>query len=245
VAVVLCYHAVSADWDHPIAVRPETLSRQLRALTRWGWRPAGVSDVIGRRSRALHVTFDDAYRSIVTALPVLEQFGLRPTVFACTDYAANGGRLELPPLNRLPAARRDELATLSWDGLRGLADRGAEIGSHTRTHPDLRFLPDSELRDEITASRDEIESELGRRCRYFAYPYGQFDRRVRRAVERAGYEGAFGLLGVGPLGGRLGIARLEPARSDGDLAMPLKGSPVWRTLARPTRRLRGARRLIA
>ncbi len=244
-ALVLCYHAVSADWNHPIAVPPEILRRQLRALARWGWKPAAASDVIARRSRALHVTFDDAYRSVVAALPVLEQFGLRPTVFACTDYAAEGGRLELPPLDELPPSQQRELATLSWDGLRGLVERGAEIGSHTRTHPDLRFLPDSELHDELTTSRDEIQSELGRPCRYFAYPYGQFDERVRRAGARAGYEGAFGLLGVGPLGGRHGVARLEPARDDGDVAMLLKGSRVWPPLVSPMRKLRSARRLIA
>jgi peptidoglycan/xylan/chitin deacetylase (PgdA/CDA1 family) len=245
VALVLCYHAVSAEWDHPLAVQPETLKRQVRALLRWGWKPAGASDAVAGRSRALHVTFDDAYTSVAGALPVLEQLGARPTVFACSDYAPEGKRLELPPLDRLPPADRDELATLSWDGLRSLADRGAEIGSHTRTHPDLRFLSDTELREELTASRDEIESEVGRPCRYFAYPYGQFDRRVQRAVEHAGYQGAFGLLGVGPLGGRLGVGRLEPARDDGGVAMLLKGSPAWPPLVAPIRRLRSARRLIA
>ena len=244
-ALVLCYHAVSADWDHPLAVRPETLTRQVRALVRWGWKPAGASDVVAGRSRALHVTFDDAYRSVAGALPALDRLGVRPTVFACTDYAAEGRRLELPPLDRLPAADRDELATMSWDGLRDLAERGAEIGSHTRSHPDLRLLSEGELHEELTASRDEIESELGRPCRYFAYPYGQFDRRVQSAVERAGYEGAFGLLGVGPLGGRLGVGRVEPARDDGGVAMLLKGSPAWPPLVSPIRRLRSARRLIA
>ena len=74
-ALVLCYHAVSADWDHPLAVRPETLRRQVRALVRWGRRPAAAADVVAGRPRALHVTFDDAYRSVDTALPVLEQLG--------------------------------------------------------------------------------------------------------------------------------------------------------------------------
>ena len=188
------------------------------------------------------MTFDDAYRSVRHALPVLDELGVPATVFVCTDYAREGGPLELPPLDRLPAAHRHEVATLAWDDLRDLSERGVEIGAHTRTHPDLRTIADTELQREVAVARDEVESELRRPCRYFAYPYGQFDRRVQSAVERAGYEAAFGLLGVGRLGGRFGISRLEPARGDGERAMLLKGSPAWR-LVSPA--LRTTRRALA
>jgi len=240
VAFVLCYHAVSHVWDHPLAVHPHMLERQLAAATRWGWRPAGVADVVARRPRALHVTFDDAYRSIVDALPALERLGILPTVFVSTSYADQGRRLDLPPLGDLPVAHRDELSTLRWDELRELAGRSIEVGSHSRTHANLRELSTGELWREVSASREEIESELGRRCRYFAYPYGQFDARVRDMVERAGYEAAFGLVGVGPLGGRFGISRVEPSRRDGDLRILIKGSAAWPVLSRASRRIRGS-----
>ncbi len=239
VPFVLCYHAVSDTWDHPLAVRRETLTRQLAGAIRWGWKPAGALEVVAGKPRALHVTFDDAYRSILGVLPSLEQLGIRPTVFVCTDYAAEGRPLDLPPLDRLPAVHRNELATLCWDELRELAERGVEIGSHTRTHPNLRELSTGELRQEVTASREEIESELGRRCSYFAYPYGQFDARVRGEVERAGYEAAFGLVGVGLLGGRFGVSRVESSRRDGDVRILLKSSAAWPLLSGALRRLRG------
>ena len=124
-ALVLCYHAVSADWNHPIAVRPEILRRQLRALARWGWKPAAASDVIARRSRALHVTFDDAYRSVVAALPVLEQFGLRPTVFACTDgpTARCIGELEIAATGVITPALKARIA-----GGMNLPGMGVRVG---------------------------------------------------------------------------------------------------------------------
>jgi len=161
-------------------------------------------------------------------------------VFVCTDFASDGRPLDVPPLERAAAAHPDELATLTWDGLRSLAERGVEIGSHTRTHPNLRTLSDDELRDELRTSREEIEDELGRPCTSLAYPYGQFDERVRRATERAGYESAFGIVGVGPLGGRFGIPRVDPGRDDGELALRLKGSRAWPVLSPALRRLRGA-----
>jgi peptidoglycan/xylan/chitin deacetylase (PgdA/CDA1 family) len=239
VPFVLCYHAVSETWDHPLAVRPDVLEHQLKAAIRWGWKPAGAADVVAGRSRALHVTFDDAFRSIRGVLPTLERLGIRPTIFVCTDYAAGGRLLDLPLLDHVPAAHRDELATLGWDELRELAERGIEIGSHSCTHANLRELSTEELWREVSASREEIEGELGRACAYFAYPYGQFDTRVRGAVERAGYKAAFGLAGVGRLGDRFGVSRVESSRQDGGLRILVKSSAAWPYLARASRRVRG------
>jgi peptidoglycan/xylan/chitin deacetylase (PgdA/CDA1 family) len=240
VPFVLCYHAVSDAWDNALAVRQATLERQLIGAIRWGWKPASAVEVVAGRSRALHVTFDDGFRSMLRVLPSLERLGIRPTVFVCTDYASDGRVLDLPPLDRVPAVHRHELATLCWEELRELAERGVEIGSHTRTHPNLRELSTSELWREVSGSREEIESELGRRCRYLAYPYGQADRIVQRAVERAGYEAAFSLVGVGQLDGRFAIKRVETSRRDGDLRMALKSSTAWPLLSGPLRRMRGS-----
>ena len=240
VPFVLCYHAVSEAWDDPLAMRPETLERQVAAAIRWGWKPAAAADVVAGSSRALHVTFDDGYRSILRVLPMLERLGIRPTVFVCTAYAHDGRPLDVPLLDHVPSAHRHELATLSWDELRELADRGIEIGSHSRTHPNLRELSTSDLWEEVSASREEIEDQVGRRCSYFAYPYGQSDHRVQHAVERAGYEAAFGIVGVGRLGGRFGISRVDSSRRDAALRMLLKSSAAWPALSRPLGRLRGS-----
>ena len=80
-------------------------------------------------------------------------WGSRRTVFVCTDYAREGRALDLPqPLDRIPAADREELATMGWDELRDFAQRGVEIGSHTRTHPNLREVSTEELALEVRVS---------------------------------------------------------------------------------------------
>jgi peptidoglycan/xylan/chitin deacetylase (PgdA/CDA1 family) len=87
------------------------------------------------------------------------------------------------------------MRTMTWDDLRRLVDTGVEIGSHTVSHPHLPMLSDDELRRELSDSKKEIETELGRTCTELAYPYGEFDSRVRAAAWLAGYERAYALRG--------------------------------------------------
>jgi peptidoglycan/xylan/chitin deacetylase (PgdA/CDA1 family) len=62
---------------------------------------------------------------------------------------------------------------MTWDELRQIAaDPLATIGAHTRRHMALRHLSDDEARSEITGSVARLETELGKPCRHFAFPYG-------------------------------------------------------------------------
>ena len=79
---------------------------------------------------------------------------------------------------------------MTWDDLRDAAERGVEIGSHTLSHPHLPRLHDDELERQLRESRAKIEDELGRVCRFLAYPFGDDDARVHAAAARAGYEAA-------------------------------------------------------
>jgi peptidoglycan/xylan/chitin deacetylase (PgdA/CDA1 family) len=175
--LVLCYHAVSPDWEHRLCIPPDLLLRQVRALSRF---------------RKVHATFDDAFRSSASVFPALERLGVGIQIFVCTGYAREGVPLAIPELAGDDPA---ELATMGWEELRGHADRGSAIGSHAVTHPHLTRLSEVELRRELTDSKAEIEAELGRRCVDFAYPYGEHDERVRTAVRRAGYDRGYGLRG--------------------------------------------------
>jgi peptidoglycan/xylan/chitin deacetylase (PgdA/CDA1 family) len=180
-ALVLCYHAVTEDWPHALATGLDALEQQVAGLLRRGFQP--------------RVTFDDAFRSLERALPVLERLGVPVTVFACTGYATDGRPLDVPELAEDARRYPDELATMDWAALRALVERGVEIGSHTVTHPHLTQLGDAEVQRELRESREQIEDELGRPCRLLAYPFGDEDARIRAALAAAGYEAAFGLPG--------------------------------------------------
>jgi peptidoglycan/xylan/chitin deacetylase (PgdA/CDA1 family) len=227
-SLVLCYHAVSDCWTDPLAVGATTLERQVRWLRRRGYRPVTAAEVLDNRRRTLHVTFDDAFRNIATALTALERLGTPVTVFACTRHAEGGLPLDVPELRQRAEQAPSELATMSWDALRELADRGVEIGSHTVSHPHLPRLSDTELRHELRRSKEQIEAQLGRRCRFLAYPYGEDDGRIHAAAQAAGYTAAFTL---GTAGGgleRFALGRVDIYRGDGRLRFALKTSPLRR-----------------
>jgi peptidoglycan/xylan/chitin deacetylase (PgdA/CDA1 family) len=226
--VVLCYHAVSAQWDDPLAIDVVTLRRQLRLLLRGGLRPARAEDVLANRRRSFHVTFDDAYRNITTALPLLEALEIPISVFVCTGLARQGRRFRVPELEGRVGEAADELVTMSWETLRDLAARGIEIGSHSVSHRRLPTLTERELRDELVDSRDEIEAEVGGPCRFLSYPYGDSDARVRAAARRAGYLAAYTLRAAWPRTDRFALPRVDIYRRDGIGRFSAKVSPAGR-----------------
>ena len=175
--LVLCYHAVSPDWEHRLAIQPDLLLRQVRVLS---------------RLRQVQVTFDDAFRSAATVFPDLERLGVPVQIFVCTRYALVGAPLTIP---ELAGDDPEQLATMNWDELREQAARGIAIGSHAVSHPHLTTLSEHELRRELNESKEEIEDRLGRACEDLAYPYGEHDERVRAAARAAGYRRAYALRG--------------------------------------------------
>ena len=225
-SVVLCYHAVSDAWPHPIAVGADAFERQLRLLLRRGFRPAPTAWILAGGRGLMHVTFDDAYRSVERALPALERLGVPATVFACSSLADTGAPLAVSELRGDVARHPQELATMRWDELRELAARGIDIGAHTASHPHLTRLSDAELNAELRSSRRRIEDELGRPCRLLAYPYGEYDERVAAAARAAGYDAAFTLLAPRSPS-RYALPRVGVYRRDGGARLMLKTSAAW------------------
>lgn len=80
---------------------------------------------------------------------------------------------------------------LDWEQVREMRRHGIHIGSHTLTHPVLTQIPLEHAEREITASKLRIEQELGEPVHAFSYPHGDYNRSVRRIVQRAGYRCAF------------------------------------------------------
>jgi peptidoglycan/xylan/chitin deacetylase (PgdA/CDA1 family) len=242
--LVLCYHAISDGWAHLLSVPPGDFERQLELLIGRGYRPATAAEVLEGRGRLLHVTFDDAFRSVRSALPALERLGAPATVFVCSGFADEGRSLRIPELAAEADASRDELATMNWDDLRELAVSGIEIGAHTVGHAHLRAASDAELGRELGESKRRIEDELGSPCSLLAYPYGEHDARVRRAAERAGFEAAFGLQPHDSTWrDRHRLPRVGIWRGESDRMVAFKTSQLGRS--RPVTALRRARDAVA
>lgn len=82
---------------------------------------------------------------------------------------------------------------LSWDEIRTMAGGGIEFGSHTATHSILATLSPDEARSELEKSRNEIESQLQKKCELFSYPNGSerdFAKRDQAFLQELGYRAA-------------------------------------------------------
>jgi peptidoglycan/xylan/chitin deacetylase (PgdA/CDA1 family) len=191
--LVLCYHAVSERFPAALSVTPEAFERQLHLLARAGYRGATFEDAVKAPSgRTVAITFDDAYRSVLTlGKPLLDAAGFTATVYAPTAYLDSPEwPLKWDGIEQWHGGEHEqELVPMSWDQLGELAEAGWEIGSHTRTHPHLTQVDDDALREELVRSREEVEGHLGR-CATLAYPYGDHDERVVAAAGAAGYAAA-------------------------------------------------------
>ena len=236
--LVLCYHAVSERWPCELAVTPGQLERQLRIVLGRGYRGASFHEAVTAPAhpRTVAVTFDDAYRSVLElAFPILSSLGLPGTVFVPTAFPDARAPMAWPGIdNWLGGPHERELAPMSWDELRRVADAGWEVGSHTRSHPRLPGLGDAALADELRGSRSDCERRLETACRSIAYPYSDADPRVAGAARAAGYEAGAAIR-----------PRLDPrARLAWPRVAVYRGDPDWRfrlKLARAVRGLRSSR----
>lgn len=194
--LVLCYHALSERWPAALSTTPERFEEQLELLLRRGYRPVTLEQaVLDPPGKALAVTFDDAYRSVLElAHPIMDRLGVPGTVFAPTDWVGREEAMRWDGIDQwLGGPHEQELLCLGWPELRELAAAGWEVGSHTCSHPRLTTVDDATLAAELRDSRAACEEGLGRPCRSIAYPYGDVDARVMAAARDAGYEVAASL----------------------------------------------------
>jgi peptidoglycan/xylan/chitin deacetylase (PgdA/CDA1 family) len=192
--LVLCYHAIDETWPADLSVTPAAFERQLDFLldhefefTTFG---QAVTSPPARRTAA--ITFDDAFRSVIeAAFPLLQDRQLVATLFVPTAFVDRGDPASWDGVARwLGSEHEQKMLPLSQSELIELGSNGWEIGSHTCTHPRLTQLGDRELAWELDSSRRRCRELAARPCLTLAYPYGDFDERVRRAAETAGYEAA-------------------------------------------------------
>ena len=132
-------------------------------------RAAAIMGLLSARSDVA-LTFDDGFASdIDVALPLLRRHRLRASFFVVAGQIGTPGHIDA-------------------DGVRQLRAEGMEVGSHGMQHRSWCGLDDAGLREELVLARRSIEETLGTQVRAAACPFGRYNRRVLRALRRAGYE---------------------------------------------------------
>ena len=180
---ILTYHSID-DSRSVVSTAPDVFRRQMKHLSETGLRGISLEALLAHAADkrafpadSVVLTFDDGFRNFYrTAFPILDQYGFKATVFLVTDYCGkkNNWPGNPPHLASMPL--------MSWAEVRELKSNAIEFGAHTRTHPDLTRITETQVKRETVESKDAIENEIGGKVTTFAYPYGRMNRRVKEIV---------------------------------------------------------------
>ena len=154
-----------------------------------------IKHEIGMQPNSVAITIDDGYKSsIVWAAPVLKKYGFPWTFFIYPDFITVA----------------EGKGAASWNDLLELQAEGVDIECHSKSHPNLpshtqkfhgtRHLLTPEeyaqfLNDETAGAKETLEKHMGKPIKYFAYPYGAYNKQVEATVVVAGFEAVFTVAG--------------------------------------------------
>lgn len=127
------------------------------------------------------LSFDDGYASwFHDGLPILEKYNTPALFFVSSGFVETSeSNIRRKFLNENLRLSFDS-EPLTWEMTKKLTRHPlVEIGGHTRTHPFLTTLSEDSIKREIAEDKEILEHQTGHQIRVFAYPFGNFNDRVR------------------------------------------------------------------
>jgi peptidoglycan/xylan/chitin deacetylase (PgdA/CDA1 family) len=192
---VLIYHQIATDGtpDGETVIRLERFREQMDYLAAEGYTTLSSAELIdyigGNRkvpAKSVVLTFDDGWKSVLNAVPVLEKHGFKASFWIITRQGIGWSYLEWPQIQALDAHPL------------------FEVGSHTTTHPwdatdNLVTWVDgrtpgkgrTEAIGEVQGARADLEARLGRKIDLLAWPCGWYNAELLHIAGRAGYRASF------------------------------------------------------
>lgn len=175
---ILAYHQVG-DTNDIYSVSAAQFEEQMSYLASAGYHAISLEELFSAYegktklpSNPIVITFDDGYEdNLLTALPIMEKYHMRSTVFVVAGLV---GTTEY----------------LSWQQVLTMQEHHTEIGSHTLSHVGLSSLTPEQQRHEMIESKARLEKHIGRPVQFLAYPYGEFSPITKQLLAETGYKAA-------------------------------------------------------
>lgn len=172
----LMYHQIvdGSPWEEYTISRDGFYAHML-ALAENGYIGLSLSDLLKWEQgtsgkKTIIITFDDGYKSDVEyVLPILREFGFTATFFITTGYVGADAK------------------RMSWENIKLLHSNGIQIGAHGLTHAFLDNLSQSELDNELTTPKCELEELLGEPVDALSFPGGRYSQATIERAHAAGY----------------------------------------------------------
>lgn len=120
---------------------------------------------VERSDNKIAISFDCAYGADYTEklLDIMDEYDVKCTFF-CVEFWTR----------KFP------------DMVKKISARGHEIGTHSKTHPNMPALTEAKIEEELVSSSEAIESITGKKVELFRAPYGDYDDKTLAVAKKAG-----------------------------------------------------------
>ena len=183
---ILAYHNFTKDEGSSYKINVSDFEKQMDYLAAHNYSVISLSELLaGLKAgqlppKPIVITIDDGFKSTFTlAYPVLKKYNFPATLFLYTNFIEKNN------------------GSLTWEEISEMTKNNIEIGSHTLSHCNLLKYKKNEnhetylarIKREIFLSKEILESKIGDKIKFFAYPYGAYSSTIKDLAIQAGYEG--------------------------------------------------------
>lgn len=164
--IILMYHSIIDD-QSPVPVKRES-GAELYDVKASAFRLQ--LECIKASKVDVTITFDDGeMNNYQTAYPLLKEFGFKGYFFVIVNRVGQPGYM-------------------GWNELKELIQAGMCVGSHGLSHEILTNLLDSQVEQELKASKSTLEANLGITIDELSIPRGFCNDKIIQMAHAAGYK---------------------------------------------------------
>jgi peptidoglycan/xylan/chitin deacetylase (PgdA/CDA1 family) len=177
-AHIFVYHRFDDARHKSTSTSNEELRREFRYLKDNGYKVVPLKSIVDKLKAHesipdnwVALTIDDSYKSFYqNGLPVFREFGYPFTLFVYVK-----------------ATDKKYGDFMSWSEVRE-AKKYGEIQLHSYDHPHLVSLSDDDIIKDTKKAQEIFTKQMGYKATYYAYPFGEYNDRVKKAFVDMGYE---------------------------------------------------------
>ena len=172
-AHIFVLHRVD-DFRYPSTdISSKLLEKDIKYLLKNNYKIVKLSTLVKRMENNQSIdkyvvfTIDDSFKSFYkNGLPVFRKYHIPFTLFVYTE-----------------SADKHYGDYMSWKQLKDTAKYG-ELGVHSYAHPHLAKLSNKQIIEDTQKAINSFKKHLGYVPDMYAYPYGEYDKRVKKIINR-------------------------------------------------------------
>ncbi|KEA45396.1 polysaccharide deacetylase [Campylobacter mucosalis] len=177
-AHIFVYHRFDDPKHSSTNISTEILRKQFDYIKQKGYEVVPLEMMVERLKNGEDVpnnwvvlVVDDGYKSFYrNGLPVFKEYGYPFTLFVYVEASA-----------------RKYGDYMSFDEIKETSKYG-DIQYHSYAHLHMVGLDDDRLKQDFSDGIAVFEKYMGKKPKYFAYPYGEYDERVIKKAKEFGFE---------------------------------------------------------